>query len=64
MIVVTLEELERRIDARKAELGWTGNDYVRRNSGERRTPEKRALLAAMKRVDDELGRPSPFDPKP
>lgn len=63
MIVVTLDELERRIDARKAELGLTGFDYVRRNSGERRTPEKRALLAAMKRVDEDLGRPSPFDPR-
>lgn len=64
MVYITLDELERRIDARKAELGWTGVDYVRRNPGESRTPEKRALLAAMKRVDEELGRPSPFDPKP
>lgn len=50
MKYVTLEELERRIERRKAELGFTGDDYVRPNSGERRSPEKRALLLAIQKT--------------
>ena len=49
MKVIPLRELERRIDARKKELGIVGNDFVPINSGKRRTPEKRALL---QRLDD------------
>ena len=36
---MTLQQLEENIERRKAALGLTGNNYVRRNSGLNRTPE-------------------------
>lgn len=50
MKFITLEELERQIERRKVELGLMGNNYVRPNSGERRSPEKRALLLAIQKT--------------
>ncbi len=47
MKTVRLDDFERRQDRRKAELGITGRDFVRPNSGVARTPEKRALLRAL-----------------
>ncbi len=53
---MTLNDLELRIERRKAQLGLVGDSYVMPNSGESRTPEKRELLrllaaaAAEKRI--------------
>jgi hypothetical protein len=41
---ITLEELGRRIDRRRAEVG---DIEIPRNSGKRRTASKRALLKAI-----------------
>ena len=60
MISMTFEEQQRSLERRKAEFGFTGNDYVLPNSGANRTPEKRALLRAMKRAADERGLDLPF----
>ncbi|MGE0421212.1 MAG: hypothetical protein AB7O88_03055 [Reyranellaceae bacterium] len=51
MRVIEFEEYERQLAERKAALGLTGYDYVPRNSGQRRTPEKRAILAELKRMN-------------
>ena len=48
MKAMKLEEFERRIERRKAELGLAGDDYVLPNSGLTRTPEKRELLMILK----------------
>ncbi|WP_336081709.1 hypothetical protein [Thalassospira sp. CH_XMU1448-2] len=40
----TLKELGQSIERNKAELGYSEQDYVARNSGEFRTESKRALL--------------------
>ena len=44
---MTLNDLEQRIERRKAELGLVGGSYVMPNSGEARTPEKRELLRIL-----------------
>jgi len=41
---ITLKELAESIERKKAELGYSRQDYVARNSGRRRTESKRALL--------------------
>jgi hypothetical protein len=56
MNVVTLEELKRRIDVRRRALGLRGESYVPENSGVRRTPQKRALLAELEAGDVASGR--------
>jgi hypothetical protein len=43
----TLEAQSAWLEKRKAELGYSGNDFVAANPGERRTPEKRALLKRL-----------------
>lgn len=43
--VIKMAELGARVAARRAELG---NPELPRNTGERRTPSKRALLKAIK----------------
>jgi hypothetical protein len=60
MISMTFEEQQESLERRKAELGLTGTDYVLPNSGVSRTPEKRALLRAMKQAADERGVELPF----
>jgi hypothetical protein len=47
MIEIDIRDLERRLIARKRALGITGNDFLPRNDGSRRTESKRALLAAI-----------------
>ena len=47
MIEMDYRDLERRLIARKRELGITGNDFLPRNDGSRRTESKRRLLAAI-----------------
>lgn len=47
MNVITLEEMSARIEKYKVERGIIGNNYVPRNSGVSRTPEKRALLQSI-----------------
>ena len=42
---IKMAELGARVAARRAELG---NPELQRNTGERRTPSKRALLKAIK----------------
>ena len=44
---ITLEELGRRIDRRRAEVG---DIEIPRNSGNRRTASKRALLKAIEDI--------------
>jgi len=47
MKTIKLEEYSAWLEKRTAELGLTGNDYVLKNSGKYRTPEKRALLQSI-----------------
>jgi len=57
MIEITLEEQERRLAQRKAELGLKGRrDHVPANSGTHRTPEKRELLQAIQDAATAQGR--------
>jgi hypothetical protein len=44
MIVTSLEKQAAHLEQRKAELGYSGFDFVAVNPGGRRTPEKQALL--------------------
>lgn len=55
-----LKDLEDRIERRKKELGLTGNNYVKSNSGKNRTPEKRALLKAIDSNAKKQGRRPTF----
>lgn len=59
--IITLKEMSARIEKRKAELGLVGNNYVPKNSGLRRTPEKRALLQWIKDECERKGKKPPFD---
>lgn len=61
MIVIKLAEYSAWLEKRKAELGLTGRDYVPKNSGLRRTPEKRALLKWIKDECEKKGKTPPFD---
>lgn len=47
MKTISLDELERRLVARKRELGITGVDFLPLNDGARRTASKRRLLRAI-----------------
>ena len=58
---VRLEELEKALDRRKAELGFTGDRYVLPNSGINRTAEKRALLEAIRSVASGAGKTPAFE---
>ena len=60
MKTVKLDDFVRQIDARKAALGMSGTDVACLNSGERRTPEKRALLEAVRKAAKEEGREPVF----
>jgi hypothetical protein len=51
MKTIDFEAFAKQVAARKAELGLTGDNYVPCNSGRRRTPEKRAILAELKRMN-------------
>ena len=55
MIEITLEEQERRLAQRKAELGLK-RIKVPANSGTHRTPEKRELLQAIQDAATAQGR--------
>lgn len=60
MKTIRLEDLARKIDQRKAELGIAGQDYVAQNSGERRSESKRELLKAIEKTAREKGREPRF----
>lgn len=62
MKTVRLQDLAKRLDARKAELGITGDAYVALNRGMRRTPSKHALLRAIHEAAEKRGRKPPFAP--
>jgi len=47
MIEVSIADLERWLIERKRALGITGNDFLPRNDGARRTDSKRRLLQAI-----------------
>lgn len=47
---VTLEAHERMLAERKKQLGLSGRDYVAKNSGDRRTPEKKALPEELSKL--------------
>ena len=47
MKTISLEDLERRLVARKRELGITGVDFLPLNDGSRRTESKRRLLRTI-----------------
>jgi hypothetical protein len=55
VIALTLQQQEEFLAQRKAELGYTGNDYVPVNSGARRTWSKRQLLRALAKAAEERG---------
>ncbi|MCX7362175.1 MAG: hypothetical protein NTV97_09975 [Alphaproteobacteria bacterium] len=57
MKAMKLEEFEKLIERRKAELGLEGDDYVLPNSGVSRTAEKRELLTILKECG--VDRPAP-----
>ncbi|WP_412558569.1 hypothetical protein [Thalassospira sp. MIT1370] len=59
----TLKELGQSIERKKAELGYSGQDYVARNSGEYRTESKRALLRNIAAAAAERGKEPPFKAK-
>ncbi len=63
MRVVTVRQLEERIERRKALCGLSGNDYVLPNSGAKRTREKRELLRALALNAARRGRRPAFDAK-
>jgi hypothetical protein len=59
--VEDLEAFKQSVEARKKELGVTAEDFVRpRNSGRRRTREKREFLARIQ----ERARDRGLDPLP
>jgi hypothetical protein len=57
---MTLNDLEARIERRKAELGFVGGSYVMPNSGEARAPEKRELLRILAAEAEERRDSLPF----
>jgi hypothetical protein len=60
MMKTTIEEKERSLARRKAELGIKGMQYVVANSGARRTEAKRALLGEIAWVRNLDGVPAIF----
>jgi hypothetical protein len=60
---VRLEELEKALDRRKAELGFSGGRYVLPNSGANRTSEKRELLEAIRDAASRAGKTRAFVPE-
>lgn len=44
---ISLESHERQLAERKTRLGLNGRDYVAKNDGARRSPEKKALLEEL-----------------
>lgn len=61
MQILTIGELEARIERRKAQLGITGDGYVLANSGANRSDEKRELLRALAVRAAEQGRSPAFE---
>lgn len=61
---VRLEELEKALDRRKAELGFSGGQYVLPNGGASRTAEKRELLEAIRDAASRAGRKPAFALEP
>jgi hypothetical protein len=47
---ISLEVHERTLAERKKLLGLTGRDYVAKNSGDRRTADKKALLEELSKL--------------
>jgi hypothetical protein len=60
MKTISLEDLERRLVARKWELGITGVDFLPLNDGSRRTESKRHLLRTIAENAVAQGRQPPF----
>ena len=60
MKYVELTEYERKLDLRKARLGYSGDAFVRPNSGASRTPAKRALLRKLAEALRAAGRKPRF----
>ncbi|WP_417827735.1 hypothetical protein [Thalassospira sp.] len=57
---ITLKELGESIERKKAELGYSGQDYVVRNSGKFRTESKRALLRNIEAAAKARGKEPTF----
>ncbi|WP_231714929.1 hypothetical protein [Enhydrobacter aerosaccus] len=55
---MTLDDLEARIERRRAELGFVGDSHVMPNSGASRTAEKRELLRFL--ADEAAKRQTPL----
>ena len=47
---ITLEAHERTLAERKKRLGLSGRDYFAKNNGDRRTPDKKALLEELSKL--------------
>ena len=63
METIDIRDLERWLVSRKRELGITGNNFIPRNDGTRRTQSKRELLKAIADSAAEQGRQPPFPAK-
>jgi hypothetical protein len=61
---IELTEYERKLDQRKARLGYSGHDFVRPNSGVGRTPAKRTLLRKLAEAVRAAGRKPRFTAEP
>ncbi len=57
---ISLEEYERRLEARLKARGYEGTDFVSPNSGVSRTKEKRDLLRALADLARKQGREPKF----
>jgi hypothetical protein len=64
MRILKLEELAASIERRKVQLGISGYDYVMPNSGQYRSPEKRALLEVIDRGVSRTNDPDPGRRRP
>ena len=61
MRITRLADLSANLEKRKRQFGIVGNNYVLKNSGANRTPEKRALLQWIKNESERKGKKPPFD---
>lgn len=58
---IALSDLSKQLDLRKVELGYSGTDYVARNSGKYRTQSKSDLLRNIAEAAAARGEKPKFD---
>lgn len=57
---ITIEEQRAWLEKRKSELGISGDNFVPRNNGKRRTTSKRTLLEELRKMAEQDGQEPPF----